>query len=198
MRDTDLCVPPLFFRRTPRIAVNTQSYAGVDGCCNDDLGAAGVYDVPVVADATSAGLPYIQFLTCINQNQTFDSAMPPDTYLFSESGCAPGWNTSLELLGRFLVSSPTLGLPGATFGSESLSPLETSTANHTHTVTGTIDLPDCEVGLVSGCCSSGYAETGPVDFVTVTSSAPVEMPFVWLPLCSQSTSTGDPATPPTE
>eukprot|EP00007_Cunea_sp_BSH-02190019_P006446 CAMPEP_0174238548 /NCGR_PEP_ID=MMETSP0417-20130205/11647_1 /TAXON_ID=242541 /ORGANISM="Mayorella sp, Strain BSH-02190019" /LENGTH=380 /DNA_ID=CAMNT_0015317393 /DNA_START=81 /DNA_END=1219 /DNA_ORIENTATION=- len=172
--------------------VSTQSYAGVDGCCNDELGEAGSYRLPSVASVASSNLPYIQLLTCINQNQTFDSALPVDTYLFSESGCAPGWNTSLELLGRFPVANPTLGLPGAAFGGSSLSPLETSAVNHTHLVSGTIELPDCEVGLISGCCSSGYAVTGPVHFLSTSAPAPVDIPFVWLPLCSQTTPTGSP------
>ena len=39
-------------------------YVGVDGCCNDDVGAQGTYQINGQAESVSTGLPYMQLLTC--------------------------------------------------------------------------------------------------------------------------------------
>ena len=39
-------------------------YVGVNGCCNDDVGAQGTYQIDGQAESVSTGLPYMQLLTC--------------------------------------------------------------------------------------------------------------------------------------
>ena len=69
---------------------------------------------------SSSNLPYIQLLTCVSINKTFEADFPVGAMLFNEISCPPGWNVSLTVSGRFPVALPVNGLPGATFGGPSL------------------------------------------------------------------------------
>jgi hypothetical protein len=42
----------------------------------------------------------------VSQEQTFASKLPPQTLLYNEVFCAPGWNVSFSHSGRFLVALP--------------------------------------------------------------------------------------------
>lgn len=47
--------------------VDDISYVGVDGCCNRDPAPSGKFPLNGDADAATAGLPYIQLLTCLSE-----------------------------------------------------------------------------------------------------------------------------------
>jgi hypothetical protein len=92
------------------------SYAGVDGCCNNNPAANGVYQVAGNSSSSSSELPYLQLLTCMSQQPTFEAHFPSTTMLFNQVACPPGWNVSVLAAGRFLVSLPQNGEAGATYG----------------------------------------------------------------------------------
>lgn len=163
------------------------SYAGVDGCCNDGPAAAGVIDVPGSADSISSGIPYLQMLTCVSQIATFNSTGVPDgAFLFNQVSCAPGWNASIEAAGRFPVSLPAGGVPGATFGGASMAPGYTGyPATHAHTVEGSVSTGTAGVGLASGCCAGGYAGAGEYTFNGESSTTVTDVPYLSMPLCAR-------------
>lgn len=167
------------------ITTDSVEYAGIAGCCNDNIGADGTYQVEGDSNEASSGLPYIQLLTCVYQNHTDAAVLPVETLLFNEVSCDVGWNVTLDVAGRFLVALPEAGVPGIEFGAESLPPDFSGNNNHTHQIAGDVTIPDCEIGLISGCCADGYAKDQTYDYQCAASAAPVDLPYLVAPLCMQ-------------
>ena len=57
---------------------------------------------------------------------------------------------------------------------------------HNHTLSAAIELPSTAIELASGCCATGYAGEGTYAFNAVAENAPVNLPFVLLPMCVQT------------
>jgi len=167
------------------ITTNEASYAGIDGCCNSGPAADGSYTTDVNGDPVSSGLPYIQLLTCVSQDPTFNSSFPPGTLLYNEVGCTNGWNSTDDVAGRFVVALPENGVPGATFGTNSFRPGESDSPFHDHTYSGSVTTSSTGVGLASGCCGGGYVMNQAYYFDGVTSSDAVDLPYMSVPMCIQ-------------
>jgi len=165
------------------VRLNDVSFEGVAGCCNDSPAEANLYTIAGNFDEASSGLPYIQLLTCMNMDTTFDSDLPPATLLFNEIGCVAGWNISLLASGRFVVANPNGGVAGAEFGASSLKPGQTSNPAHPHQFAGTLQTHSCGVGLASGCCASGYAADGSYPYSGTSADAAINLPYLSVPLC---------------
>jgi hypothetical protein len=163
------------------------SYVGIDGCCNENPAPSGSLPVSAVTDVTSAGVPYVQLLTCFSQNTTFNTSLPSGALLFSPLlGCMPGWELASFVSGRYLVALPQNGLPGADFGGGSLPPNATSDVGTTHDVSGSVALPADDVGLGSGCCADGYAAaTGSAPFTATTTADSAQFPYLMMAVCVQ-------------
>ena len=172
---------------TATVQVPDVSFAGIDGCCNDSPAPSG--DVPVTGttDDDSAGIPYIQLLTCMSQTPTFNTTMPNGAVVFSPAvGCQNGWELANFVSGRFLVALPPGGQPGADFGAASLPASATGLTPEPHDFTATVDLPPTSIGLASGCCANGYAGAGTVEFSSTTAPAAAGLPFIMVSVCVQS------------
>jgi len=167
------------------VKLSDVSYAGIEGCCNDNVAADGIYNVEGTTDGVSFGLPYVQLLTCVSNNATFDSNMPSGTLLFNQVACPPNWNVSLEAAGRLLVGVPDGAEPGVSFGTKSFPAGYTGEPTHNHFFNGGFDSRSCGVGLASGCCGSGYALNAHYDFVGQSDKAVAELPFLSVPMCIQ-------------
>jgi len=167
------------------ITTTDVSYDGVDGCCNNNPAAADDYPIGGTTNNTSSELPYIQLLTCLSQEPTFSAKFPAETLLFNSVGCPPGWNSSIEAAGRFVVALPLGGEAGSTFGSASLRPAQTSSPLHKHTYSGSVETSSCGVGLASGCCGSGYVGNGKYSFRDTTDTSTLDLPFLSVPMCMQ-------------
>jgi len=167
------------------ISTNEASYEGADGCCNSGPASDGSYTTDADGDAASSGLPYIQLLTCVSQQPTFNSSFPPGTLLYNEVGCTNGWNSTNDVAGRFVVALPENGVPGATFGTNSLKPGESDSPAHFHTYTGSVTTQSVGVGLASGCCGGGYVMNQAYYFDGDTSSDAVGLPYMSVPMCIQ-------------
>jgi hypothetical protein len=162
------------------------SFEGIDGCCDSSPAKAGVVSIAGTTSSESSGLPYVQLLTCVNQQSTFDAVMPPGALLFHELKCPPGWSMVELINGRFLVGLPSNGAPGASFGGESLPSLHPANPLHHHTINGTVSLEAAHVLLVSGCCGSGFAGTGDYLVSGPSDAATVDLPYTMLPMCQQT------------
>lgn len=168
------------------------SFEGVEGCCNSQPAKQGAVTLDGTGGPASTGLPYVQLLTCVNSDPTFDANLPPGALLFNELACPPGWSLVTTVNGRLLVSLPTDGVAGASFGGDSLPSLHPVNPAHHHTVAGNVTLPPASVLLASGCCGSGYAATGTYAFSGPSADASGDLPYTLMPMCQQ-----DPASPST-
>jgi len=162
------------------------SYVGASGCCNSNTAQDGTYIISGNSSGVSSGLPYIQLLTCVSTAPTFSEAFPAEMYLFNEVGCPPGWTAVYSSAGRFIVTLPENGVPGATFGGPSLEPGYIGDLNHTHPFAGAVQTNDCGVGLASGCCADGYAANKQYIYESVTDHAAVELPYLKAPMCAKT------------
>ena len=163
------------------------SFAGIEGCCNDNVGQQTTVPVSGSTSSESTNIPYIQYLTCVSQDKSVVvQSMPDSALLFNAVGCPEGWKTDLEAAGRFLVALPRAGIAGAAFGGESL-PLgyQGPVGGHDHAFDVEFDTKECEIGLLSGCCGDGYARNQHYSLHGLTDSTSIAMPFLSLPLCSQ-------------
>lgn len=168
---------------------NEVSYAGIDGCCNSGPAQQEDLTLASVAEPVSTGLPYVQLLTCVNQEPTFNQSLPADALAFSAISCPPGWDVVNEVSGRFLVALPSGAQPGASFGGSSVSESGKSNPAHAHDIVGSLDLPSTGVGLASGCCGGGYIGAGTYGFSGATSSDSDMLPYTLIPLCRSSLDT---------
>ena len=70
------------------VSTDSVSFAGIDGCCNENVAASGTYPAQGAADDGSSNLPYIQLLTCISMFETFAVNVPDDALLWNPlTGC---------------------------------------------------------------------------------------------------------------
>jgi len=169
------------------ISTDDVSYVGSAGCCNSDVSGNGEFGSGVVgSDDSSTGLPYIQLLTCLAQEPTFQADFPPGALLFNEVLCPPGWTATFESAGRFIVGRPKGGVPGTTFGATSFVPGYIGNPVHDHQFSGSVGLGSAGVGLASGCCANGYAAAQTYDFQGTSTDDAVLLPYMALPMCAQT------------
>jgi len=168
------------------VSIADVEYAGIAGCCNDNLAESGTAPISGSTDADSSNIPYLQLLTCISQEKTLNTTNLPNTaMLFNTVGCPIDWGVNLEIAGRFLVGLPGGGVAGAAFGGESLPAHYSGPAGtHSHNFNGDFTPDDCEIGLISGCCADGYAREQEYSFQGVTNSSTVDIPYLTVPLCT--------------
>jgi len=159
------------------------SYSGVRGCCDKVLAADRTYDVHDSVHSSSSNIPYVQLLTCVSQTPTFNIGLPSNAYIFTQVSCPPGYRISEVLAGRFLVSLPEKGTPGAIFGSASLPAGSIVGNNHNHPFQTNFHTNSCEVGLATGCCGSGYVKDAQYTTTGISDSSEVHFPFLSVPIC---------------
>ena len=159
------------------------SYVGAEGCC--DSGPANYESLNLAGTANdgSTGLPYVQLLTCVSQAPTFNQSLPEDALVFNQISCPPGWDVVNEISGRLLVGLPPNGMPGASFGGNSLDPNGSGNPQHDHDITGSLSLPSVGVGLASGCCGNGYLGAGSYGYAGTTSDVTADLPYTFIPMC---------------
>lgn len=78
------------------------------------------------------------------------------------------------------------GTPGAIFGGASLPPGAVIGNNHTHSFNVSFNTRECEVGLASGCCGSGYIKNHQYITTGITVLDDAHVPYVEVPLCEKS------------
>lgn len=158
------------------------SYAGVSGCCNHGPSNSGPVYLEGETSSDSTGLPYIQLLTCVSENTTFDSGFPAGALVYNTIMCPPGWDLAVELSGRMLVGLPA-GAQPAQFGGPALKPDSVSTPQHNHPFSGNVNTNSVGVGLASGCCAGGYAANHNYAYTGTSNSTAFELPYAMVPLC---------------
>jgi hypothetical protein len=173
------------------VVVPEVEYAAVDGCCNDKPAPSGTFPLYGTTAPASAGVPYIQLLTCFNSGEdTFDVRLPPGALLFSPLlGCAAlkgGWTLAAASSGRFIVAMPAGGVPGATFGGDSLLPNATSEAGTTHTLAGAFRVGSDSLAILEGCCATGYAQSATVPLAARTGAEDAHFPYLMAALCQRA------------
>jgi len=174
---------------TSHLTLESAEFEGVDGCCNNDLAPSGSYIETATSGVAEDDLPYVSLLTCSSTLFSFDTSLPDGALMWMTAGtCPPGWSPFDFATGRFLVAVPPGAEPGVAFGGSAMAQ---SDANdfapvHTHPFSGSVDVPDCGIELVEGCCSGGYATAGEVPFSGDSSSATGTLPYLLLTLCSQN------------
>jgi len=167
------------------ITTESVDYLSDSACCNDILSQNGTYNISGKADYAPSGLPYISLLTCTYQQNSFASQLPSATLLFNQIACPPGWNVSIEAAGRFLVSVPSGGTPGVSFGGKSLEPGFSTGAIHSHVYQGSLPVPGCSVDALIGITAFHYAASGTYTFNGLSDSSTMGLPFIAMPLCVQ-------------
>ncbi len=83
-----------------------RSYAGIDGCCNDDPTPSGSVGMTGVSASSSSNLPYMTVLACNTTGAAPGDApvLPPGALLLSSTGaCPPGWNPLNDTVGACVV-----------------------------------------------------------------------------------------------
>lgn len=162
------------------------SFEGAGRCCNDNNGKLEVAKAAGTTAPSSSNIPYIQMLTCVNQEPSFNQTLPPGARTFSAVSCPPGYAVANDVSGRMLVSLPDGGSPGGSFGGNSIPPPGATgfaAVKHQHLINGTLSLPSSAIMLVEGCCDHGYAKAGDYVFAAQSSEGEVGLPFTMLPFC---------------
>lgn len=95
----------------------------------------------------------------------------------------PWFLVSYSSAGRFIVSLPSGGVAGATFGADSLEPGYTGNLIHDHQFEGQVELGSTGVGLASGCCGGGYAQSNIYYYQGTTGSDATNLPYIMIPMC---------------
>ncbi len=165
------------------------SFEGAGGCCDTN----NAMDVPAQVEgesqSASSNIPYVQLLTCVSEEPTFNmSSMPQGALVYNAIACPPDWAPLYEVAGRFLVALPAGGLPGASFGGASISPPSSSGKGapevaHDHTLNNTLTLNPSQTMLVSGCCDGGYVQAGSYPFSGPSDESVIGLPYSMVPLC---------------
>ena len=157
------------------ITLNSQSYAGIDGCCDDSPCPDGTVSMSGIASTDSTNLPYMSMLACNTTAPPKAMALPPGFVLLTVAGsaCPAGWSPlNSSLAGRVVVAAPEFGVPGKIFGAAPIAGLDSTWAPaHTHTYQITVDTSPAGIMLDSGCCAGGYGHAG-----TYVTSGSVDVP----------------------
>lgn len=168
------------------ISLASKEYAGIAGCCNENLTSKGSHSFDGTTEAASGGVPYVQLLLC--QKATFQQPVNPPVGVssgvvtfFTTADCPSGWKKTQTTSGRFLVGLPEDATPGTTFGGAALQSPEEPT--HVHTFSGDVEVSTYELALISGCCAGGYGDHGSKSFSGTTEAAKVGLPFLPVTQC---------------
>ena len=71
-------------------------YAGIDGCCNNDPSRAGTYSMQGLTSLSSSNIPYVQLLTCLSKNESFNVDLPNGALIFSPLLGCPDVSREIE------------------------------------------------------------------------------------------------------
>ena len=63
--------------------------------------------------------------------------------------------------------------------------MKKESVSHDHPIAASFSTNDCEVGLASGCCGSGYVGDGTYSFSTTSADNDINIPYLSMPLCVQ-------------
>lgn len=144
------------------INLRAVDFAGIAGCCDKDVATSGSAEFSGTSGASHDGLPYASILAC-NTTGGASTDLPAGAILLSTTGCPAGWRPlAAPLANRFVVGTPSHGLPSRVFGG---APLPDGGAgwspSHNHAWSLDIALESVGVELASGCCAHDYgsAET---------------------------------------
>jgi hypothetical protein len=179
---------------TASISLNSMSFVGIDGCCDDDPTPDGPKTLNSVSHPVSTGLPHLAVLTCNVTQSSAVSVQAPDNFVFltvAGQPCPAGWQPlNATLSGRFVVGTPQHGVPTKYFGAPAFPGLGTTWAPyHAHDFTLRIETEPAHVELASGCCAPGYGAAGTyiASGSTASTLPPNEMfPFFALQACQQA------------
>ena len=129
-------------------------------------------------------------LTCFAQEDTFEPKLPSGALFFSPLlGCDAlkgGWALAAASSGRFIAAMAQGGVPGATFGGDSLLPNATSEAGTQHALQGAFHVGSDDLAIMQGCCAQGYAASADVPFEALTGPEPARFPYLMAALCERS------------
>ena len=169
------------------IPLSEVSFEGVAGCCDQNNAK---FQPAVFAGSTneaSSNIPYVQLLTCVSENPSFNMTLPGGGLVYNAVSCPPNWAPVNEVSGRMLVALMDGGEPGASFGGSSIPPPSnfepSARVQHKHLLNGTLTLPPAPTLLVEGCCANGYAKSGPYLYSSPSHDGRVDLPYTMLPLC---------------
>ena len=172
------------------MTVPAVDYAAVDGCCNDNPAPSGVFPLYGTTQPASTNVPYIQMLTCFSEEDSFEPILPPGAMFFSPLlGCDAlkgGWALAAASSGRFVAAMAQGGVPGATFGGDSLLPNATAEAGTAHALQGLFHVGSDDLAILQGCCAQGYAASADVPFAATTGPEPASFPYLMAALCQRS------------
>ena len=175
------------------IDVPQQSLAAASG--SNNRAPKGNKPFSGVTASASAGVPYLQLLACRAIDRPDPPAgepitgdpLPSKTFsYFSTAACPAGWTRSSLHAGRFLAGllpASGGGVPYETRGGAPLVPGEDR--QHTHTFGGSVNVPNNEVVLLSGCCNDKFGATGTFGFSGTSSPAGLGMPYLSLLGCEK-------------
>ncbi len=162
------------------------SFAGIVGCCNSGLSAAGTWDVTGSALPASSGIPYVQLRACKKTTAiTFGSAPASLIAFIDGATCPASWSSITDAIHRFIVGTPVGGTTGAPFGG-------VWGSSHAHSVSADIPLPGHGVGLASGCCGGGFASAGTLGFNGASDASASAFPSVQRVACAASATSDSP------
>ncbi len=165
---------------TGSATTGSASFAGIVGCCNSGLSAAGTWDVTGTALPSSSGIPYVQLRACKKTTAIAYGSAPDSLIAFIDGvSCPTSWNSIADGLHRFIVGTPVGGSTGASFGGAWGS-------SHIHAVSADIPLPGHGIGLASGCCGGGFASAGTLGFNGTSDASTSAFPSVQRVACSGS------------
>ncbi len=141
------------------------------------------------AAPASSAVPYIQLLTCFSAVDTFEPKLPAGALFFSPLlGCddlAGGWALAAAGSGRFPVAMAAGGVPGATFGGDSLLPNATAEAGTQHALQGSFHVGTDSLAILQGCCAKNYAAASEVPVYATTGAEPAHFPYLMAALCEK-------------
>lgn len=107
-------------------------------------------------------------------------ALPAGYATYFLSHCPPGWSEVNNSAGRLIVSVINSSFVGGSVGT----PLgDQEDRQHTHTLTGTFNLPSKHISA-DGCCDSQGAGNGNFPETGAASGGPSGMGFTQLSLCA--------------
>jgi hypothetical protein len=161
------------------------SYAGIVGCCNDNLGAANsAASFTTTSAASTTGLPYVQMLVCRKTGMAYAHTSPLPSGMmvfFTGTRCPEGFSQPAMSQGRVPIGLVPGGTANAVFGGAPLG--ATDVAAHTHEVNAPLTTTSHGIALGSGCCGSGYARHGMYFSTRPTMPAQVSVPTIQLLQC---------------
>ncbi|MCA8967440.1 MAG: IPT/TIG domain-containing protein [Planctomycetes bacterium] len=176
------------------ITVPQNSIAALGGG-NNNHAKKGTYGFSGTTNGSASGVPYLQLLVCRATDRdppppeepVTGDLVPAGTFSFFDlDACPDGWTRSGLHEGRFLTGllPPSGGgLPYETRGGAPLAPGEDRL--HTHSFSGSVNVPSLSAAIVSGCCFNDTGGHGSFGYAGTTGAAPLGLPYISLLGCEK-------------